>query len=58
VLHYLRAVSTGPFAPMVIAPASVGDRLHVGVSYRTSAFRPDDVARIVTAVVACARSLQ
>jgi len=58
VLHYLRAVSTGPFAPMVIAPASVGDRLHVGVSYRTSAFRPEDVARIVAAVVACARNLR
>jgi hypothetical protein len=58
VLHYLRAVSTGPFAPMVIAPASVGDCLHVGVSYRTSAFRPEDVARIVAAIVACARNLR
>ena len=57
VLHYLRAVSTGPFAPMVIAPASVGDCLHVGVSYRTSAFRPEDVARIIAALVACARNL-
>jgi hypothetical protein len=57
VLHYLRAVSTGPFAPMVIAPASVGDCLRVGVSYRTSAFRPEDVARIIGAVVACARNL-
>ena len=30
--------STGPFAPIVLAPASVGECLHIGVSYRTSAF--------------------
>ena len=40
VLHYLRAGSTGPFSPLVMTPASVGDCLHIGVSYRTSAFRP------------------
>ncbi len=58
VVHYLRTVSTGPFAPMVIAPASVGDCLHVGVSYRTSAFRPEDIDRIVASLLACAAKLQ
>lgn len=58
VVHYLRTVSTGPFAPMVIAPASVGDCLHVGVSYRTSAFRPEDIDRIVANLLACAAKLQ
>lgn len=57
VLHYLRAVSTGPFMPLLIAPASVGDCLHIGVSYRVSAFRPEDVARIMERLVSCARSL-
>ena len=57
VLHYLRAISTGPFSPMVIAPASVGDCLHIGVSYRTAAFRREDIDRIVATFVATARSL-
>jgi len=57
VLHYLRAVSTGPFAPLLMAPAAVGDCLHIGVSYRTSAFRHEDVARIAAALIDCARTL-
>jgi len=57
VLHYLRAGSTGPFAPLVMTPASVGDCLHIGVSYRTSAFRADDIDRITQALTACARRL-
>ncbi|MFO1323903.1 MAG: hypothetical protein U1F15_07540 [Burkholderiales bacterium] len=57
VLHYLRAISTGPFSPIVLAPASVGECLHVGVSYRTAAFRPDDIGRITGAIMECARSL-
>ncbi|MCC7326232.1 MAG: hypothetical protein IT521_05450 [Burkholderiales bacterium] len=57
VFHYLRAVSTGPFSPMVMAPASVGDCLHIGVSYRTSAFSRDDMARIGAALVQCAHKL-
>lgn len=55
VLHYLRAISTGPFSPLVLAPASVGDCLHIGVSWRTSAFTRQDVDRITSAMEACAR---
>lgn len=57
VLHYLRAISTGPFAPLVLAPASVGDCLHIGVSWRTSAFTREDVDRITAAMQVCARRL-
>jgi hypothetical protein len=57
VLHYLRAVSTGPFSPIVMAPASVGDCLHIGLSYRTAAFSRDDIARISAALLECAREL-
>jgi hypothetical protein len=57
VLHYLRAVSTGPFTPILMMPASVGDCLHIGVSYRTAAFAKEDVARISAKLLECARNL-
>ncbi len=57
VLHYLRAVSTGPFSPMVVAPASVGDCLHIGLSYRTAAFSREDMARVSAALLAAAKEL-
>jgi len=57
VLHYLRAVSTGPFTPILMMPASVGDCLHIGVSYRTAAFNKEDVARISAKLIECARNL-
>ena len=57
VLHYLRAVSTGPVAPIVVAPASVGDGLHIGVTYRTSAFTREDIDRISERLMTCARRL-
>jgi hypothetical protein len=57
VLHYLRAVSTGPFTPILMMPASVGDCLHIGVTYRTAAFGKEDIARISDKLVACARNL-
>jgi hypothetical protein len=57
VLHYLRAVSTGPFTPILMMPASVGDCLHIGVTYRTAAFAKEDVARISAKLIECARNL-
>lgn len=57
VLHYLRAVSTGPFTPILMMPASVGDCLHIGVTYRTAAFNKEDVARISAKLIQCARDL-
>ena len=57
VLHYLRAVSTGPFTPILMMPASVGDCLHIGVTYRTAAFDKVAVARISAKLIECARNL-
>lgn len=57
VLHYLRAISTGPFSPLVLAPASVGDCLHIGVSWRTSAFTRPDIDRITARMLGCAQTL-
>ncbi len=56
-LHYRRAVSTGPFSPLVVSPTPVAGRLQIGLSYRTAAFRPDDVTRIGAALIACVESL-
>jgi hypothetical protein len=57
VLHYLRAVSTGPAVPIIVAPASVGEGLTIGVTYRTSAFRREDIERINERLMTCARRL-
>lgn len=57
ILHYLRAISTGPFSPLVLAPASVGDGMHIGVSWRPSAFTRAEIDRITAAMQSCARKL-
>ena len=48
--RYLRAVSTGPLAPLVVAATKAGSALELGFTYRTAAFSRDDVARIAGAV--------
>ncbi len=57
ITRYRRAGSTGPFSPLVVTPAAVGDCLQIGISYRTAAFRREDVARLGAALVACAETL-
>lgn len=47
---YLRAVSTGPATPLILAATTAGNELHLGLSYRTAAFDQDDVARIAAAL--------
>jgi len=47
-LQYLRGVSTGPLAPLVLAITTVGNSLNAGVSYRTAAFDRATVARLVS----------
>lgn len=37
-LEYLRTAATGPLSPIVIALTTAGEMLHVGISYRRSAF--------------------
>ena len=55
--EYLRAVSTGPLAPLVVAVTTAAGVLHAGISYRTAAFTPADVDRIAAGIVACAKRL-
>ncbi len=55
--EYLRAVSTGPLAPLVVAITTAAGVLHAGISYRTAAFTPADVDTIAAGIVACARQL-
>jgi hypothetical protein len=43
---YVRAVSTGPLAPMVLAVTTAGGTLEAGISYRTAAFADGTVERI------------
>ena len=56
-LNYLRAVSTGPLAPMVLAFTMVGDVINVGVTFRTTVFRRDAVDGITAAMVQSIRTL-
>ncbi len=47
-LQYLRGVSTGPLAPLVLAISTVGNSLFAGVSYRTAAYDRATVARLIS----------
>ena len=55
--EYLRAVPTGPLAPLVVAVTTAAGVLHAGVSYRTAAFDPASADRIAAGIIACARGL-
>lgn len=50
-LEYLRAVSTGPLAPLVFAITTVGEVLQVGVSFRSAAVSREAVAKVADAFV-------
>ena len=47
---YLRAASTGPMAPMVVAVTSAGAALRVGITYRTAALERDDVRAVIASL--------
>jgi hypothetical protein len=47
---YLRAVSTGPLAPIVVAVTTAAGALEAGLSYRTGAFTEGTVERIAAEV--------
>jgi hypothetical protein len=44
VLDYIRAVSTGPATPLVLSATTIGDRMNIGLSWRTTVFSAEDVA--------------
>ena len=43
---YLRAVPTGPLAPLVVAATTCGDTLQLGFTYRRAAFLAEKIDRI------------
>jgi len=45
--YYLRGVSTGPVTPCVFAITTLGEKVNVGVSYRTTVYRPEEMEGIV-----------
>jgi hypothetical protein len=54
--EYLRAVSTGPTAPMVVAVTVAAGVLHAGISYQSAAFTAAGIQDLADAFVAsCAR---
>jgi hypothetical protein len=54
---YLRAVSTGPLAPMVVAVSTADGALEAGISYRTGAFADGTVDRIAGEVRQALRAM-
>ena len=54
---YVRGVSTGPLAPMVVAVTTAGGALEAGISYRTGAFEAGTVDRIAAEVRQCLNTL-
>lgn len=45
-LDYLRAVSTGPVTPLVLSVTTVGERVNVGLSYRTTVFSAAEIGMV------------
>ncbi len=48
--QYIRGVSTGPLAPLVVAATTAGGALQFGFSYRTAAFDRETVDRIAAGI--------
>jgi hypothetical protein len=55
--EYIRAIPTGPLAPLVVAATTAGDVLHLGISYRTAAFSAENIDKMAAHFVASARRL-
>jgi NRPS condensation-like uncharacterized protein len=55
---YLRAVPTGPLAPLVVATTTSGNALAFGLSYRRTAFTAPEIVKIAGFIAASVRSLQ
>ena len=48
---YLRAASTGPMSPMVVAVSVAGSAMRLGITYRTTALTRADVDRVIASVL-------
>ncbi len=49
---YLRAASTGPMSPMVVAVTTAGAALRVGITYRTTALSRANLDAVIASMVA------
>ena len=56
-LDYIRAVATGPLAPMIVAFTMTGNVINVGFAFRTTVFRRDAVEGIAAAMLHSIRTL-
>jgi hypothetical protein len=54
---YLRAVPTGPLAPLVVAATTCGDTLQLGFTYRRAAFLAEKIDKIADEFRRCIQSL-
>jgi len=52
-INYFRAVSTGPATPLVLSTTTTGERLNVGLTYRTAVFSKADIHLIKTQFLEC-----
>ena len=55
--EYVRAVSTGPLAPLVLAVTTSAGVMHAGISYRTAAFSAQSVDAIAAGILERVRGL-
>jgi len=56
-LGYVRAVSTGPLSPIVVALTTLGDVVEVALSFRRAAFDRVRAEGLLTEIIHCVRSL-
>jgi len=49
--EYLRAVPTGPLAPLVLAVTTAGGLLEIGISFRMAAFTRADIDRMAASIL-------
>ena len=56
-LDYLRAVSTGPVTPLVLSITTSGERVNVGLSYRSTVFSAAEIGQVQRRLVEGVASL-
>ena len=57
-LDYFRGVSTGPATPLVLSATTVRNRMNIGLSYRSTVFSREDVARLKDDFMDCLAQLK
>ena len=57
ILDYIRVSPTGPMMPLVFTPTTLGNHLHVGLTYRPSIIPPDRAALMANQFVERLREL-